>query len=146
MTHHCILCVEDEAEDVELLRFAFKKAEICNPLHVVTNGQQAIDYLAGTGPFSDRLVYPLPCLVLLDLKLPGIPGLEVLVWIRGQPALRAMVVIVFTSSPQPTDILSAYQYGANAYMLKPGDIHQRQKFAELLKCWWLELNQFAVME
>ena len=145
MTVAPILYVEDEPEDAYLLQVAFERAAITNPLKVVTDGQQAVDYLSGAGQFGNRQAYPLPCLVLLDLKLLGMSGLEVLEWIRQQPALKPMVVIVFTSSRQPADIERAYRCGANAYILKPADTQERQQFAELLKNWWLRTNQFALI-
>src|SRR5579859_5728148 len=113
MSNTCILQVEDEAHDVFLLQRAFLQAGIANPVHVATDGQMAIDYLAGLGKFADRQRYPLPGLVLLDLKLPRRSGREVLEWIRSQPRLSRMVVIVFTSGQYVGDVSLAYELGAN---------------------------------
>ncbi len=143
MTAAPILQVEDDQNDVTLLAYAFNKARITTAVQVVNDGRQAMDYLAGTGQFSDRTKYPLPCLLLLDLKLPGVSGFELLEWIRQQPALRTLVVIVFTSSSRPEDIERAYSLGANSCIVKPPDIQQRQEIAEYLKGWWLKYNQFA---
>src|SRR5205809_7595133 len=93
-----ILHVEDSEEDVFLLRYAFQRADIKTPVQVVEDGQEAIDYLAGIGKFADRNEFPLRCLVLLDLKLPHKIGLEVLEWIRQQPELKSLVVIILSSS------------------------------------------------
>src|ERR1700679_3895436 len=92
-----ILLVEDDPNDVFLMQRALKRAEITNPLQVATDGQQAIDYLSGTGKFSDRTQYPLPDLIFLDLKLPYKSGFDVLEWIRSQPALASTSVIILTS-------------------------------------------------
>jgi len=103
-----ILLVEDEATDAFFFERAMKKAGVVNPLRVVTDGQQALDYLEGRGKFADRDTYPLPCLIVLDLKMPGTTGFEVLERIRGQPDLRKLVVVVLTSSVSDDDIAKAY--------------------------------------
>src|SRR5579859_7009090 len=113
MNNTCILQVEDEANDVFLLQRAFLQAGIVNPVQVATDGQMAIDYLSGLGRFADRGKYPLPGLVLLDLKLPRRSGREVLEWIRAQPGLHRAVVVVFTSAQYVGDVSLAYQLGAN---------------------------------
>jgi len=138
-----ILQVEDDANDVFLLQRAFTKAGITNPVQVVTDGQMAIDYLAGQGRFANRMVYPLPGLVLLDLKLPQKSGREVLQWIRAQPAFRRMVIIVFTTAQYAGDVGLAYDLGVNSFLVKPADFSQYLRIALLLKDWWLHFNQFA---
>jgi CheY-like chemotaxis protein len=138
-----LLYVDDDDNDLVLLQSAFKRAGIANPLHVATDGEMAIDYLAGAGPFADRRQHPLPGLVLLDLKLPKKNGLEVLEWIRSQAACKTLVVIVFTSSPNASDIGRAYELGANSFVIKPPEIQQLTELARRLKTWWLECNQFA---
>jgi CheY-like chemotaxis protein len=143
MNCQCILQVEDEEADVFLLKRAFKKAGIASPVHVVTDGQMAIDYLAGKGAFSDRKQHPLCCLVLLDLKLPKVGGLEVLAWIRGQPHLRKLVVVIFSASAQPGDIERAYHLGANSFIQKPSDPERLLEITQLLKGWWLGYNHYA---
>lgn len=142
MMEGCILLIEDDENDVFLLQYAFKQAGITQPLQVVKDGQQAVDYLAGDGKYADRIQYPAPGLVLLDLKLPLKTGLEVLEWIREQPALQPLIVIVFTSSAQPHDIDQAYRLGANSYVVKPSDTEKRLEVARLLKAWWLDYNSF----
>jgi CheY-like chemotaxis protein len=137
----CILQVEDDENDIFLLRHAFTRAGITHPLHTVTNGQQAMDYLSGVPPYDDRRLYPLPCLVLLDLKLPLVSGLEVLKWIRAQSALRTLIVIAFTSSANPHDVECAYHLGVNAFVVKPPDAHRRLEFARMLHGWWLTFTQ-----
>ncbi len=138
-----ILYVEDDENDVFLLQLAFQQAGITEHVEVVHTGQAAIDYLQGSGVYEEREKYPLPDLVLLDLKLPGVSGLEVLGWIRARPDLRSIVVIVLSSSSRPEDVGRAYELGANSYVLKPVDVPERLQMAKLLQGWWLELNQFA---
>ena len=143
MSHTCILQVEDEANDVFLLQRAFRQAGVTNPVHVATDGQMAIDYLSGTGRFGNRRDFPLPGLLLLDLKLPRKSGREVLEWIRSQPSLRRLVVIVFTSGQYIGDVGLAYDLGANSFIVKPVDFSQYLGIARLLKEWWLNLNLYA---
>lgn len=143
MSHTCILQVEDEANDVFLLQRAFREAGIPNPVRVATDGQMAIDYLAGTGSFSNRREHPLPSMVLLDLKLPRKSGREVLQWIRSQPTFKRIVVIVFTSGQYIGDVGLAYDLGANSFVVKPVDFSQYVSIARLLKDWWLNLNLYA---
>jgi CheY-like chemotaxis protein len=143
MNDTCILHVEDEATDVLLLQLALQEAGIALPIQVATDGQIAIDYLSGAGAFADRKEFPLPCLVLLDLKLPRKSGFEILQWMRAQPLLRRIVVIVLTSAEHERDIAQAYELGANSYVIKPMDIAERQQTCRLLKAWWLGCNRFA---
>jgi CheY-like chemotaxis protein len=114
-----VLYVEDEDNDVFLMHRAFQKAGVANPLHVARDGSEAMRYLSGQGDFADRERFPLPCLLLLDLNLPRRSGLEVLKWTRDQPALRAIPIVILTSSSQDRDIASAYSLGANGYLVKP---------------------------
>lgn len=141
-TNHCIFQVEDEESDVFLMQRVFQKAGITNPIRVATDGQMAIDYLSGKGDFADRDKNPLPSLVLLDLKLPRRSGLEVLEWIRKQPELKSLVVVIFSSSVQPADLKRAYELGANSYIQKPAELDRSLEIAQLLKGWWLRYNQF----
>ena len=114
-----ILLVEDNPDDAFFMERALKDARLEFPLHRATDGQEAIDYLSGVGKFSDRLKYPLPAFVFLDLKLPYKSGFEVFSWIRQQPALRDSVVIILTSSAEPRDREMASKLGAHAYLVKP---------------------------
>ncbi len=134
-----ILHIEDDANDVLLLQHALKRAGVAQPVQVVGDGEQAIAYLGGTGKFADRQKFPLPCLVLLDLKLPRVMGLEVLRWIRQQAA-PALVVIVLTASGQDADIAAAYRLGANAYLVKPTDAREFERMAKALQDFWLTHN------
>jgi CheY-like chemotaxis protein len=143
MTNKGILLVEDDENDVFLLRNVFEQTGITNPFHVVSNGQMAIDYLDGNGHFADRDKYPLPCLVLTDLKLPKKSGLEVLQWIRHQPDLKKLVVIIFSSSDLHQDVELAYEFGANAYIQKVANTNQLREIVQSFKRWWLGHNLFA---
>ena len=143
MSKPCILQVEDEANDVFLLQRAFRQAGIDNPVQVATDGEMAIDYMSGTGRFADRTRYPLPGLILLDLKLPRKTGREVLQWIRAQPGFRRIVVIAFTSAPYIGDVGLAYDLGANSFLIKPTDFTRYLEISRILKSWWLDYNQFA---
>ena len=146
MKAKCILHVEDDEPYVYLLRLTFERAGITSPVHVVSDGQMAKDYLAGLGEFADRQKHPLPCLVLLDLKLPKVNGLEVLEWIRQQPGLKKLVVVVLSSSAQPEDVERAYELGANSYIEKPLELGRTQEIVQLLKGWWLGYNRYAPID
>jgi CheY-like chemotaxis protein len=125
-----VLLVEDLHADVLLIRRAFTKSGTNVHLRVVGDGETAIDYLAGRAVHADRDQHPLPELVLLDLKLPGRSGFEVLQWLRGQPGLRRLPVAVLTSSAQAADVDRAYELGANSYLVKPVEF---ERLVELLK-------------
>lgn len=114
-----ILLVEDNSDDAFFMKRALKDARIALPLHHASDGQEAIDYLSGTGKFQDRTKYPLPSYVFLDLKLPYKSGFEVFSWMRDRPELRNSVVVILTSSPEPRDRGMAAQLGAHAYLVKP---------------------------
>jgi CheY-like chemotaxis protein len=137
-----ILLVEDSEDDVFLMKRALKAAGIVNPLHVVEDGQQAIDYLAGNGVFGAREQHPIPAIVFLDLKLPMKGGLQVLEWIRGQGQWQSLVVVVLTSSNEPSDLREAYKLGANSYVVKPPTAAQLIDLAKAFKWYWLEYNRF----
>jgi CheY-like chemotaxis protein len=136
-----ILMVEDRPADVLLIRRAFGKANIKNPLQVIGNGEDAIAYLAGTGAFTDRDASPLPCLILLDLKLPRKSGLEVLSWLRAQPELKRLPVIVLTSSKETSDVNRAYELGANSYLVKPVMFDTLLGMITTLGLYWLTMNE-----
>lgn len=134
-----ILVVEDEEDSVILLENAFRKAQFANPVHRVSHGALAMEYLSNAIDAKKRTV-PLPALVLLDLKLPLVSGLEVLRWIRGHPVLHSLVVIVFTSSTEPKDIAEAYRAGANSYLVKPTTVNALKELAMEIRNYWLRLN------
>jgi CheY-like chemotaxis protein len=114
-----IFLVEDDENDVFLMERALGKAGVVLPMHIATNGREALDYLGGLGKYSDRGTHPLPHCIFLDLKLPFVHGFEVLAWIRSQPALADISVFILTSSPEDRDREKARQLGAKAYLVKP---------------------------
>jgi CheY-like chemotaxis protein len=134
-----ILQVEDDPNDVFLLQHAMKKMGVANPIQFVTDGQQAIDYLQGAGKFADRTKFPFPCLLLLDLKLPYVMGLDVLEWIRQQPGM-ALPVIVLSASAEEADIAAAYRLGANAFLTKPSEASKLQDMVKAIRDFWLTCN------
>jgi CheY-like chemotaxis protein len=136
----CILLAEDDENDVLFLQRAFRQAEIANSLQVAPNGQVAIDYLAGAGIYADRVQYPMPCLAMLDLKMPRKNGMETLEWIRGREDLRVLPVIMFSSSVHPEEIDMAYRLGANAFRTKPSGAPERLELAKKIKQFWLTTN------
>jgi CheY-like chemotaxis protein len=136
-----LLLVEDNEDDVFLMKRALKEAGIVNPLHIVEDGQEAKDYLAGAGKFADRASYPLPAVVFLDLKLPLVSGHEVLAWIRQQPELESLVIIVLTSSNEASDLSRSYALGANSYLVKPPTPEQLEELAKAFRWYWLEYNR-----
>jgi CheY-like chemotaxis protein len=125
-----ILLVEDIDDDVFFLKRALRDAKIAHPLQIVVDGQQALDYLEGKSEYADRDKFPLPFLVLLDLKLPYVMGLDVLKWIRQRREFDAMLVVVLTSSQQDSDLTATYRLGGNSYLIKPPS---REKILELVK-------------
>lgn len=136
-----ILVVEDEENDLFFLLRALEKAGVANPLNSVGSGQEAVDYLTGAGAYSDRQKYPLPFLLLLDLKLPSLNGIEVVRWIRKQePPIRNVLVVVLTSSTLRQDIEDAYAAGANGYITKLADPEMLVSTMKDLANWWLRRN------
>jgi len=133
-----MLLVEDSQDDVLFFRRAMGKAGVTCPLHVATNGAEAVDYL---GKFLQEDAQGFsPRLVLLDLQLPKIKGLEVLKWIREQPNLRTLIVIIHTSSHLESEIEKAYQLGANSFLVKASCADELVRMLTLIKAYWLELN------
>jgi CheY-like chemotaxis protein len=135
-----ILLVEDDPNDVYFLLYAFDQAGLRNPVKVVEDGQQAIEYLSGTGKYADREQFPLPYLVLLDLKLPKVMGLDVLRWMGTRPELSGALVIVLSSSNDAGDIANAYTCGARSYLVKPHSLSDRLELAKCIKAYWIEMN------
>ncbi|RMF64662.1 MAG: response regulator [Calditrichaeota bacterium] len=136
-----ILLVEDNANDVILIRRALQEAKVLNPLQVVKDGEQAIAYLKGEGKYADRAKYPLPVLLLLDLKLPRVSGFDVLEWLRKQKKLARIPVVVLTSSNQSQDVNRAYDLGANSYLVKPVEFDDLVKLLKTLGLYWIILNE-----
>jgi CheY-like chemotaxis protein len=131
-----ILLVEDNDDHVLLLRRAFKSLRMLNPLQVVRSGEEAIEYLGGIGRYLNRKEFPLPSLVLLDLKLKGIDGFDVLRWIRGQDGLRKLRVVVLSSSNLMSDVNEAYQLGANSFLTKPTDFEDLLQIMHAFQGYW----------
>lgn len=135
-----ILLVEDTPDDVLFMQRAFRKAGILHPMQTVADGREALDYLQGKGAFQDRAQFPPPCLILLDLKLPRVSGLDVLRHIRCEQKLT-VPVIVLTSSREDCDVQQAYALGANSYKVKPSDAGELSSFVAALKQFWLSHDQ-----
>jgi CheY-like chemotaxis protein len=136
-----ILLVEDDPSDIFLVRRAFQKAQASCQINVAKDGEEAIAYLSGTGQYSDRERYPLPIFVLLDLKLPRRSGFEVLDWLRQQPALKRLPVVILTSSRELGDINKAYDRGANSYLVKVADPTSMADLTRLIDRYWMALNE-----
>ncbi len=136
-----ILLVEDNPDDEALALRALKKNNIGNKVDVVRDGAEAIDYLYGTGAYSDRDTSETPQIVLLDLKLPKIDGLEVLRRIRGDERTRLLPVAILTSSKEEKDVVESYRLGANSYIHKPVDFEQFSESVRQLGLYWLVLNE-----
>ena len=140
MSDRPILLVEDNPDDVELTRIAFAEAKIANPLHVVGNGAEALDYLFSRGDYAGRPRHEMPSLVLLDLNMPRMDGREVLQAIRGDATTRSLPVVVMTTSTEPFDVESCYSLGANSYIRKPVDFGQFMWAVKQVGMYWLMLN------
>ena len=137
-----VLLVEDDANDVLLLKRALKKAQINSVnLKTVRDGDAAIAYLTQQPPYLDRETHPLPALLLLDIKLPRRSGLEVLQWIRDQPHLKRLLVIVLTGSREQPDLEAAYDLGVNSYLVKPSVFADLVDLMTNLHQYWLSLNE-----
>jgi two-component system, response regulator len=136
-----ILLVEDNPDDVELTLRAFRKSKILNEIVVVTDGVEALDYVFVTGTHAERNLEANPAVILLDLKLPKIGGLEVLRRLRADERTRRIPVVVLTSSIEERDILSSYDLGANSFVRKPVDFAQFVDAAQQLGMYWLVMNE-----
>ena len=136
-----ILLAEDREDDILLVRRAFAKAGVKNPLYVVRDGEETISYLAGDGKYSNRAEFPLPHLLLLDLKMPSVDGFEVLRWARQQPGLSNLRILVLTSSEDLQDVNRAYALGANSFLVKQMDFENAIELSRTLHTYWLRLSQ-----
>jgi CheY-like chemotaxis protein len=135
-----ILLVEDNHMDVELTLDAFREAKLINVIHVVSNGQEALDYVFGRGKYADRVMYPMPNLILLDLKLPGIGGIEVMRCIKATPILKRLPVVILTSSQDEGDRALSYDIGANSFLVKPVSFEGFLAVVRQIEGYWLSLN------
>jgi len=134
---HTVLLVEDDLNDIFLVKRAFKTVHIQNPLQVVTDGQEAVSYLRGEGKYADRQTYPLPRLIVMDIKMPRKTGFEVLAWIKNDGhVLRRIPVVIVSYSDNPVDINRAYELGANAYMVKPMGFRAVEHLFESITHYW----------
>jgi two-component system response regulator len=141
--NNIILLVEDNPNDVELTLRAFRKSKVLNEIQVACDGVEALDYLFSTGTFAGRDPSASPEVVLLDLKLPKVDGLEVLRRMRADERTRRTPVVVLTSSGEEKDIVSSYDLGANSFVRKPVDFNEFLEAAQQLGLYWLVLNQTA---
>ena len=135
-----ILLVEDNPDHAELVRRNFESFQVVNFLHHVEDGEAAIEYIFGRGAFADRDRFPAPDLVLLDLRLPRVGGLEVLRQIKSHPSLHRTPVVVLTTSDAERDVAMAYEYHANSFMTKPVDFHRLSQLIKDLGFYWLAWN------
>ncbi len=135
-----ILLVEDNRLDIELTLDAFKEARLGNSVHVAKNGEEALDYLFGQKQYGDREQYPLPDIILLDLKMPGIDGFEVLRRVKAEPEVKRIPVIILTSSREEGDLALSYDCGANSYLVKPVSFEGFLKVVQQVQDYWLILN------
>ena len=136
-----ILVVEDREDDIRIILKAFEQAKLVNPVQLVRDGDEAISYLKGQGKYSNRAEYPLPDLVLLDLKMPRMDGFDVLRWIREQPGLMGLRIVVLTTSEQISDVNLAYQLGANSYLVKPVNFADFVQTTKTLHGYWLWMSK-----
>lgn len=146
MSRDVILQIEDDPNDVLLLKHALRRAGLSLTVRVARDGREAIDYLTRSCSRSECADHPFPELILLDLKLPRTSGLEVLEWIRAQAKLKVMPVIVLSSSTQPEDIRGAYLRGANSFLVKPSGSDALVELVKLIQGYWLTANQPAPKE
>ncbi len=138
-----LLIVEDNEDDTFLFEVALKEAGFANPVFFVNGYDEALKFLKGEGDFSDRKAYPLPKIVLLDVRLPKYSGFDLLAWIRAQEKIRTLIVVMVSASSEEKDIARAYRLGANSYLNKPAE---PEKFVELLRnfrTYWIDSNRYA---
>ena len=132
-----VLLVEDDENDVVLVTHTFKKAQINNPLQIVNDGAEAVEYLKGDGKYEDRERWPLPELIVMDIKMPRLTGFEVLEWVKGNGGpLRRIPIVIVSGSDNPDDINRAYELGANAYMVKPMDSRGVEHLFQSITHYW----------
>jgi CheY-like chemotaxis protein len=131
-----ILIGEDDENDVVLLQRALLRGGITNPTHICRDGQEVINYLKGDPPYTDRDQFPFPRMLILDLKMPLLTGLDVLRWIRGHPECSVIPTLVLTTSAHERDVTDAYQVGANAYMVKPGSFDELVSLLKVMGEFW----------
>lgn len=137
-----ILIADDDAQDAMLVRMAAQKAASGLRLECVSDGEQAIDYLLGRARYADRKTHPFPRMMLLDLKMPRLSGFDVLDFVRREPELRCLPIVIFSSSDDPKDIKRAYAAGANSYLCKPHSTDDLSALLKALEEYWCKFNHF----
>ncbi len=142
MARGLVLLIEDDPADVRLIQRAFRKLNEAVEMVRLTNGDDAVAYLAGDAPYENRAAYPLPAILLLDIKLPRRSGFEVLEWVRRQKSnLRRLPIVMLTSSRHSADVNRAYDLGANSYLAKPETLSDLDELASGFGSYWLSLNE-----
>jgi CheY-like chemotaxis protein len=131
-----LLIVEDEPHDVEFLTRALQRIGFAHPVHVTSNGEEAVAYLEGSGKFADRGSFPFPRVIITDLKMPQMGGLELLRWLQSQPHTRVVPTVVFTSSTSQADVNAAFQFGASGYMVKPVAFEDLEHMVKAIAEYW----------
>lgn len=139
---HNYLIAEDDPDTQLLIERAFRQADLSVPLYFTNDGQHAVDYLAGTGTFADRVQFPMPAILLLDLKMPFRDGFEVLRWIRAEPRLRRLVVIMFSGSSLEKDVEEAFNLGVNSFVMKPVSFSELLQVIMAIHHYWFGCNHF----
>ena len=139
-----ILLVEDDLAHIEIIKRNFETSRLANRLISVEDGQEALDYLQRTGKYKDDNKFPMPNLILLDLRLPKVDGLEVLRTIKSDPALSSIPVVILTTSPAESDMVKAYKYNANSYLVKPVDFTKFNQLMNIFGYYWIVWNQYPL--
>jgi CheY-like chemotaxis protein len=139
INRHCTtLIVDDDENDIFFVKRAFTEINVHCTFHTLKNGQEVVDYLIGAGPYANRELYPMPMMILMDLKMPVMDGFEVLSWLRARPGVKVIPTIVFSSSDVPSDITRAYELGANSFMTKSVTYEGLLLKLQTLSRYWLE--------
>jgi CheY-like chemotaxis protein len=138
--HGLILLVEDRPDEIELMKQALHQAGVGNPLRMISDGAEAIAYFEGRNRYADRNAFPLPRLVLLDLKLPNRTGLDIVKWLKSDERLKRIPVIIVTSSREPSDMEKAYSAGVNSYLVKPTSFRDFVDTMKITATYWIHYN------
>lgn len=139
---YSVLLIEDDSNDILFVQRAFRQINASYPIYIVKDGDAAIDYLSGQADYANRDCYPLPALILLDLKLPRRSGIEILEWLKQQPFLKRIPVIILTSSREGIDIDLSYNLGVNSYLVKPVRFDALVNMIAALERYWLGFNEY----
>jgi CheY-like chemotaxis protein len=140
--NYSVLLVEDDSNDVLFVQRAFRRVNSAISVNTVKDGEAAVDYLVGVGDYANRDRYPLPAMILLDLKLPRRSGIEVLQWIRSREAIKRIPVVVLTSSRERIDVDRSYDVGVNSYLVKPVNFDVLSEMIHAINSYWLSLNEY----